>query len=105
MRVRPGVLALCFAVVLGALGGAAAAAAAEPVEVTGTVAPAEEDDEGNVLSVQIETPDGPYRVLPTGKGAELRTQIGLRVSARGRVSVDEAGGRRIEVLDYSLLEG
>ena len=84
--------------------GAPSAPAAEPVTVTGTVAPAEEDDEGNVLTVQIETPDGPYRVQPTGKGAELRSQIGLVVSARGRISVDEAGGRQIEVLEYTLVE-
>jgi hypothetical protein len=83
---------------------AAPALAADPVSITGVVAPAEEDDEGNVLSVQIETPGGPYRVREVGKGAELRQQLGITVTAQGHVSVDEAGARRIEVVEYQIAE-
>jgi hypothetical protein len=104
MRAGRVALALACGLALAAALPVPSAPAAEPVAITGTIAPAEEDDEGNVLSVQIETPDGPYRVQPTGKGAELRSQIGLSVTARGRISVDEAGGRRIEVLEYTLIE-
>lgn len=87
-----------------AAAGATPSVAAEPVTLTGTVAPAEEDDEGNVLSVQIETPEGPYRVRDAGKGAELRQQLGLKVTVRGRVEIDAAGQRQIEVLEYTLQE-
>lgn len=80
------------------------APAADPVAITGLVAPAEEDDEGNVLSVQVETPGGPYRVRDVGKGAELRQQLGLTVKVRGHVSVDEAGTRRIEVVEYQIAD-
>jgi hypothetical protein len=83
---------------------AAPARAADPVPITGVVAPAEEDDEGNVLSVQVEAPGGPYRVQDVGKGAELRQQLGLTVTVRGHVSVDDVGTRRIEVVEYQIAD-
>lgn len=72
--------------------------------ITGTVIPAEWDDDDNVTGVAIETEEGEqYQVEPNGKGEELLAFSGYEIEATGSVRERRDGAMIITVREYESL--
>ena len=80
-------------------------AAAEEVEITGTVFAYEWDANDNVTAVVIATEEGEeIAVSPSGKGVELLKLEEKNVKATGSIGTDEEGRKTINITRYIVQE-
>ena len=96
---------LLFLLSAGLLMTAASPNEAEVVTVTGMVHEYESDDEGNILSVYLETEEEYLTVVARGKGLALNQMVGMRVQVTGVITEVDEEFRQIEVHRYEQMAG
>ena len=77
--------------------------ATEQTVLTGIIRGLEEDEDGNAVSVYLESDDEIVYIAPQGKGVELNNHVGKRVEIQGVLSKDSDGDSLITITSYKLL--
>ena len=79
------------------------ASAADKISITGTIMAVGLDNNDKVLSVHIETKDGPYIVHEKTMALQLAKFIGQGIVAVGSIGEDTTGNRTIKVKTFSIV--
>jgi len=96
---------LCILAIVVHMGALPLLAAAEQVEITGTVFAAEWDANDNVTAVVIATEEGEeIAVANSGKGVELLKLEEKNVKATGSIITDGEGRKTITITKYVIQE-
>jgi len=77
--------------------------AQETVTLTGTIRQLDSDEDGNPISVFLETEEGDYTISVKGKGVSLLAHVDDRVHVTGVLSTDEDGDEVLLVTSFYLV--
>ena len=94
---------ICVLAVISLVCAFSRIAAAEPMEVTGTVYASEWDAQDKVIAVEIVTDEGDaIAVANAGRGSELLDLVDQVVTAKGTITADENEWKTITISTYSV---
>ena len=75
----------------------------EKVTVTGTIYEYEADDDGNILSVYLDTEDETFFISNAGKGRELHKLVNKKVRLSGDLVTSTEEYPTITVTEYQVI--
>ena len=74
------------------------------VTIRGQVRALSLDENERLISVAIESPDGPFAVIPDAKGRKLYKLLGKEIKVKGVIGEDKFGRRAIRIRTFELID-